>query len=356
MLTRLSTSITRRPRRSLALLVVAVLVALVVGGPVAGVLSGGEGPVVSGSQSQRADALVEQATGAGASPGVVALVTPDGGATSPAGRAAVAEVQRTLKADPDLRDVAGPSAASGDPRVAADGSSAIVTAYVRAGADEDAVGERLVATLGDEPGVTLGGGAVAGMQIGEQAGEDLSVAELFAFPILAILAFLLFGSLRSAVVPLATALVTILFAFFALRIVTAFYDVQVYALNLMFALGLGLAVDYALFLIARYREEAAAGAPDAAALRRTVTGAGRTVIFSAVTVAVSLSALLVFEIDFIVSMGVGGVLVALAAAVGALTVVPVLLAFWGPKIVARRAGATAARERHRASGRASPTA
>ncbi len=342
MLTRLSTAISRRPRRSLALLIAAVLIAGVLGGPVAGLLNGGDGPVVAGSSSQRADALVEQATGAGASPGVVALVTPSGGVASAGGRAAVSEVQRTLKADPGLRDVAGPSAAAGDPRVAADGSSAIVTAYVAAAADEEVVAERLIAAFEDRTDVALGGGAVAGLQIGEQAGEDLSTAELFAFPILALLAFALFGSIRSALVPLATALVTLLFAFLALRVVVVFYDVQIFALNLMFALGLGLAVDYALFLVARYREEAERDGANAGALRRTVTGAGRTVLFSAVTVAVSLSALLVFDIEFIVSMGVGGVLVALAAAVAALTVVPVMLAFWGPRIVTRRAGATAA--------------
>ena len=340
MLNRLSTLISRHPRRSLLTLVLAVLVATVIGGPVAGLLSGGDGPVVSGSDSQRADALVEQATGAGASPGVVALVTPAGGVASPGGRAAVAQARRMLQADPDLRNVAGPGASPADPRIASDGSSAIVTAYVRASAEEDVVGARLTAAFKDRKEVVLGGGTIAGLQIGDQAGQDLSIAEMLAFPVLALLAFLLFGSLRSAVVPLATALVTILLAFLALRVVNTFYDVQIYALNLMFALGLGLAVDYALFLIARYREEALLGAPDAAALRR-VAGAGRTVLFSAVTVAVSLSALLVFDIPFIVSMGIGGVLVSLAAAVAALTVVPVTLAFWGPKIVARRAGATA---------------
>ena len=98
MLNRLSTLISRHPRRSLLTLVLAVLVATVIGGPVAGLLSGGDGPVVSGSDSQRADALVEQATGAGASPGVVAL-SPWGG-VPPGGCAAVAQARRMLQADP----------------------------------------------------------------------------------------------------------------------------------------------------------------------------------------------------------------------------------------------------------------
>ncbi|MCU0314355.1 MAG: MMPL family transporter, partial [Solirubrobacteraceae bacterium] len=340
MLARLATRITDRPRRALLVLGLAVLAAGLLGGPVAGLLASGDGPVVAGSSSQRADALVEQATGAGAGPGVVALVAPPGGVASPQGRAAVAGVQRTLAADPDLRDVQAPRRAAGDPRVSRDGAAAIVTARVRAGAPEDELAARLTTAFADRDDVTLGGGAIAGEQIGEQAGSDLATAETLAFPVLALLAFLLFGSVRSALVPLATALAAILFGFLALRAATAVYDVQVYALNLMFALGLGLAVDYALFLVARYREEAGRGAADAAALRRTLTGAGPTVLFSAATVAVSLSALLVFEVPFIVSMGIGGVLIALAAALAALTVVPVLLAFWGPRIVAGRAGAT----------------
>lgn len=342
MLARLATLITDRPRRALLALGLAVLVAGVLGGPVAGLLASGDGPVVAGSSSQRADALVEQATGAQAAPGVVALVSPPGGVASPRGRAAVADVQRTLAADPGLRSVQAPGPGARDPRVGRDGTAAIVTARVRADAQEDAVVARLTAAFAGRDDVTLGGGAVAGEQIGEQAGTDLGTAETLAFPVLALLAFLLFGSVRSALVPLATALAAILFGFLALRVATAFYDVQVYALNLMFALGLGLAVDYALFLVARYREEVARGAADAGALRRTLTGAGPTIVFSAVTVAVSLSALLVFEVPFIISMGIGGVLIALAAALAALTVVPVLLVFWGPRIAAGRAGATSA--------------
>jgi len=342
MLARFAALVARHPRRSLVALLVAVLVAGVIGGPVAGQLSAGDGPVVAGSSSQRADALVEEATGAGASPGVVALVTPSGGVASSAGRAAVAEVQRTLKADPDLRDVRGPTGPADDAYTATDSSSAIVIASVDASADGDVVAKRLLAAFDGRDDVTLGGETIAGRQIGEQAGEDLSMAEMMALPVLALLAFLLFGSVRSALVPLATALATVMGALLALRLVNEFYDVQVYALNLMFGLGLGLAVDYALFLVARYREEVGRGETDAAALRRTLAAAGRTVIFSAVTVAVSLAALLVFKLQFVVSMGIGGVLVALSAALAALTVVPILLALWGPKIVARRAGATAA--------------
>jgi RND superfamily putative drug exporter len=124
----------------------------------------------------------------------------------------------------------------------------------------------------------------------------------------------------------------ILGTFFLLRVVSTFTDMSVFALNLTIGLGLGLAIDYSLFIVSRYREEAARDDFGLAALRRTLRTAGRTVLFSSVTVAVSVASLAIFPQVFLYSMGIAGAIVALLAATLALTVLPALLAVLGPRV------------------------
>jgi RND superfamily putative drug exporter len=107
---------------------------------------------------------------------------------------------------------------------------------------------------------------------------------------------------------------------------------SVFALNLIIGLGLGLAIDYSLFIVSRFREELERGLDTAAALAATLRTAGRTVLFSAATVAAALAALLVFPQRFLYSMGIGGMLVTLVAATVSLTVLPALLAALGPRV------------------------
>ena len=107
---------------------------------------------------------------------------------------------------------------------------------------------------------------------------------------------------------------------------------SIYALNLITGLGLGLAIDYSLFMVSRFREELERGLDTAAALRATMATAGRTVLFSSITVAAALAALLVFPLRFLYSMGVGGLVCALAAALVSLTLLPAVLAALGPSV------------------------
>jgi uncharacterized membrane protein YdfJ with MMPL/SSD domain len=126
--------------------------------------------------------------------------------------------------------------------------------------------------------------------------------------------------------------------FFALRIVSSFVDISVFALNLVTGLGLGLAIDYSLFMVSRYREEGAVRGYGAAALIRTLQTSGRTILFSSVTVAAAIATLMIFPQRFLYSMGIAGSLVALLAAALALLVLPALLGVLGPRVNALSPG------------------
>ena len=199
-------------------------------------------------------------------------------------------------------------------------------------ADEDEAADALVERMRGEPGVTVGGGIVAFNQVGEQVESDLQRAEMLAAPILLLFSLLVFRSLVAALLPLAVGTATVLLTFSGLRIINEFEPMSTFAINLTTGLGLGLAIDYSLFMVSRFREELEADGDRSRALHATVRTAGRTVLFSAFTVAAALAAMLVFPLRFLYSMGAGGVLVALSAALVSLTLLPALLAVLGPRV------------------------
>ena len=174
--------------------------------------------------------------------------------------------------------------------------------------------------------------AVAAPQISEQVSEDLARAELLAFPLLFLFSLFVFRGVVAALLPLGVGMMTVLGAFLVMRGIHAVLPMSIFALNLIIGLGLGLAIDYSLFVVSRFREELERHGETAPALRRTMATAGRTVLFSAVTVAAALAALVVFPQRFLYSMGLGGAAVALVAAVVSLTVLPALLAVLGPRV------------------------
>ena len=195
----------------------------------------------------------------------------------------------------------------------------------------DAVEDRFA----EEEDVTIGGGLFADTQVGDTVGEDLASAELLALPILILLSLLFFRG-RAAVMPLIVGLTTILGTFLILTAVNQVYGLSIFALNLVIGLGLGLAIDYTLFLVTRYREELAARGEGPAAIRATLMSAGRTVVFSALTVAVALMTLTLFPLGFLRSMGIAGATVALIAATAALVIPPALFGLWGERLLTRR--------------------
>jgi uncharacterized membrane protein YdfJ with MMPL/SSD domain len=148
--------------------------------------------------------------------------------------------------------------------------------------------------------VKLGGYPAVSQDMTEQVQKDLETAESMSFPILFVLLLVIFGSLVAASLPLFIGGFAILGAFLILRITTNFADVSVFAINVITMLGLGLAIDYSLFVVIRFREELVRQDGDvSAALARTMQTAGRTVFFSGLTVTISLLSLIVFPQRFL---------------------------------------------------------
>lgn len=309
------------PRRSLVGVFLFVVVAGAFGGPVAGALTSDGGFAPADSDSALAVERIEAATGREVSPGLVVLVD------DPAPTAVEAVADR-------LADVPGVVEAvpGGQAR---DGSSAIVLGTIAADASDEDVASDAIDAFASDSGVTVGGGAVSGLQIGEQVGEDLGRAEMLAFPVLVLLSLLIFRG-RGAVLPLVVGVTTVLGTFLAMAGINQVYGLSVFALNLVIGLGLGLAIDYTLFLLTRYREELDRQGPTFDALRTTMATAGRTVAYSAATVAVALATLTIFPQGFLKSMGIAGATVAVVAALASLVVTPALLALWGGRLASRR--------------------
>ena len=177
--------------------------------------------------------------------------------------------------------------------------------------------------------------------VNETVSEDLARAELITLPIVLILSLLIFGSLVAALMPVMVGAISVLGALALVRVLTNFGEVSIFSINVISLLGMGLAIDYALFIVSRFREELA-GLPEddpaatRTAMRTTMMTAGRTVLFSGFTVAAAMSALLVFPQNFLKSLGYGGIAAVLVGVLTALTVLPALLLLLGRRIDAGR--------------------
>ncbi|MEU4268498.1 MMPL family transporter [Streptomyces sp. NPDC026092] len=217
-----------------------------------------------------------------------------------------------------------------------DGRQAVIAARVEG--DEKAAGEILERIAPEYRGtrgpveVSLGGPLAVQHEMQTVIQEDLLRAELIALPVTLVLLVMVFGSAVAALLPLGIGIVAILGTNAVLRGLTEFTDVSVFAQNLTTALGLGLAIDYALFVVRRFREELAAGAEPRTAIGITLRTAGRTVMFSALTVAVSLAAMLVFPQYFLRSFAYAGIAVVLLAAAAALILLPAALLLLGDRV------------------------
>jgi uncharacterized membrane protein YdfJ with MMPL/SSD domain len=334
MFTALADHTTAHPKRTLLAVVVFVVLAGVFGGPVAGALEESGGFTASDSGSARAVDRIEQAIGTQAAPGVVALLRTPSGAESPEARERIAAVQRTLVAEPGIASVTSVETTDDARFVSRDGRATYVAATLEASADEDAVVAGLSDRFERDDDVVLGGSLFAGSQIGDRVTADLGRAEMLALPILALLSLVFFRG-RAAVLPLAVGITTVLGAFLALTAVDQVYGLSIFALNLVIGLGLGLAIDYTLFLVTRFREELEAQGPGPGAVRTTMNTAGRTVAYSAATVALALITLTVFPLGFLQSMGIAGAVVGLVAGLASLVIAPTMFAIWGSRLAVR---------------------
>jgi len=330
----------RRP--VLVLSVVFFAVAGMLGGSVADRLDpyGAEDPA---TEAVKADERLEAAGHRDTS---VIVLMQDTDPTTPAGARRVREIERKVKVEDEVDGVVGYAQTQSPDFISEDGDSTYLAVSLMSTEDKELqdAGQRISDELDGEPGVSVGGYALATKQINKQVEEDLRTAEMLVFPLLLLLLFIFFRSLVAALLPLMVGGLAIVGTFLLLRIGSELGSISIFALNLTTGLGLGLAIDYSLFVVSRYREEIAKSGAGFEAMKRTLATAGRTVFFSSLTVAAALASLCVFPQRFLYSMGLGGSLVVLLAAVIALTVLPAVLALLGtrvnslaPKFLQRRA-------------------
>ncbi|MGV9413841.1 MMPL family transporter [Nocardia sp. NPDC003693] len=340
MLTSLARTAMARPR---AVLVAALLLMIMCGGFGATAKSHmvGGGYLTGELESVQANEFMADSFPDG-NPNIIVMITSEGGVNSPESRAEAQRITDLLTADPEVTGVqsywtsttARPDLATG--LRSKDSKRGLIMATLQ-GTDNEVqiAANALSAELnGDRDGVQVRTGGMAGTfaDINRQVEKDLLVSEAIAIPITAVLLVLVFGSVVAAMLPLAVGLFAIAATLGILRLLTMVMDVSLFALNMTSALGFALAIDYSLFIVSRYREEVAAGRDPKAAIARAVQTAGRTVVFSGLTVALALAALAVFPQPFFKSFAYAGVAVVLAAVAASVVLLPAALVLLGDRI------------------------
>ncbi|WP_436527220.1 MMPL family transporter [Actinoplanes sp. HUAS TT8] len=272
-----------------------------------------------------------------ADPNLVVLISKPGGSVDdPDVRAAAKRVTQHLAADPGVT-VAGSYWAGGPPQLAGRAHDKGMI-LVHVDGDDDTSADR-AAVLHDQLAVDqgpiqvrFGGFTQINNDINDQVTKDLATAESIAIPITLVLLLLVFGTVGAAGAPLLIGIFSIVSTLGTLRLLAAITDVSVFSVNMATALGLGLAVDYSLLFVSRYREERVREADLAVALGNTMRTAGRTILFSAATVAVALCSLMVFPQYFLRSFAFAGIAVVVTTVGAAMLVLPALLALLGARI------------------------
>jgi uncharacterized membrane protein YdfJ with MMPL/SSD domain len=325
------------PRRILAIAALLLLAAAVFGIPVAKSLSAG-GFQDPGSESAQAGRLLAEKFAQGDMQMLVTVSSP-AGARSPAASAVANDVVDHLKRSAHVANVT--SAWTVAPQAAAqliskDGSAGLIVAGITGG-ENDAqkyANELSEDVVHDHDGVTVrsGGMAMVYAQITEQSQHDLLLMESIAIPLSFLVLVWVFGGLVAAALPMAVGGLAIVGGMAVLRLITFSTDVSIFALNLSTALGLALAIDYTLLIISRYRDELADGVPRDEALVRTMSTAGRTVLFSATTVALSMAVMLLFPMYFLKSFAYAGVATVGFAAAAAVIVTPAAIWLLGDRL------------------------
>jgi uncharacterized membrane protein YdfJ with MMPL/SSD domain len=326
-------TISRHPWRVVIAGIAFAAVCGVFGGPVAGLLQGG-GFNDPAAQSTSAASRLEAATGIRPDGGVSVVVKAGQAVTTESTRQEVDRVSAIVAADPGVKVALNYFTTHSSSLVSNDGTETLVIGELRSMSDTEAgvASARIQRALAGDPAVKVGGFGLANTQVQSQVSADLAHAEELAFPILFLLSLWVFRGAVAALLPLLVGGVTILGSFLGLRLVTLNTPLSIFALNLVTGMGLGLAIDYSLFMVSRFREELAAGRSTDEALRRTLNTSGRTILFSSLTVAAAIASLTVFPEKFLYSMGVGGVLVALVACSVSLLLLPAVLKLLGPRV------------------------
>ncbi len=325
------------PRRIIAIAALVMVAAGIFGIPVAKSLSAG-GFQDPGSQSAKATQLLGDKFGQGDMQLLITVSAPAGATSAPARAVATGIVDHLARS----AHVANVTSAWTAPPAAArtliskDGTSGLIVAGITGGENN---AQKYAQTLSDEvvhdhQGVTVraGGMAMVYAQINHQNERDLLLMESIAIPLSLIVLVWVFGGLLAAALPMAVGLLTIAGSMAVLRAITLSTDVSIFALNLSTAMGLALAIDYTLLIVSRYRDELATGAGRDEALIRTMATAGRTVLFSAITVALSMAVMALFPMYFLKSIAYGGIATVAFAAVAAVVVTPAVIVLLGSRL------------------------
>ncbi|MDX6689612.1 MAG: putative drug exporter of the superfamily [Solirubrobacteraceae bacterium] len=334
MLAAITRLVTGRPKRVLIVTAAFFVVAAGLGVPVAGLLSVHPDTdfVDTSSENSVTTQRLEDLQGRTLSPGVIVLVRGDG-PRSARGRSEIRRVAAVLRRDRAVALVkdALPGGPQGQAFASRDRRASFLAVFLKESGDEDDA-TRIAKAMDAFPYVQTGGLQVAGPQVGDQVSADLGKAELLAFPLLFLLSLIVFRGAVAALLPLFVGFLTIMATFLGLRIINEMTSLSIFALNLAIGLGLGLAIDYSLFILSRYREEVERVGAGREAMTATLRTAGRTVIFSSLTVAAAMLALLVFPERFLYSMAISGALTALSAGVIALTALTALITVLGDRV------------------------
>ncbi len=312
-----------------------VVAAAIFGSGVFGLLSAG-GFQDPNSQSTHAQTLLDQQLG-GASTDIVLLFRSNTlKATDPAFASAATQLLSTLQAQPEVASVISYYSTQSSAFISRDGHETFAALQL-VPKDETSKEKdyKALLPLMNSPTlqVSVGGTVAVNVAVNNQVSADLEHAEVLTFPIVAVLLVIVFGGLVAAGLPLLIGVIAILGAFAVIRLLTGLTDISVFAINVVTVIGLGLAIDYSLFIVTRFREELRPDEGDVrGALQRTLATAGRTILFSGLTVSVSLLGLLLFPEGFLRSMGLGAIGAVLVALLAALTILPAVLALLGSRV------------------------
>ncbi|MGZ8801360.1 MAG: MMPL family transporter [Mycobacterium sp.] len=329
------------PRRVLAVSALLMVIAGVFAVPVTKSLSAG-GFQDPSAESARATQLLADKFGQSDTQ-LILMVTAAHGVQDPAARAAGADIAEYLINAPDVTGVVSawtaPPPAAGS-LISVDGKSGLVVAGISGGEKEapqraQVLTEAVMAAAGRHHGevtVQAGGSPMVFAQINSQTGRDVLVMEAIAIPVSFAVLVWIFGGLLAAALPVAVGAMAIVGSLAILRLIALATDVSIFALNLSTALGLALAIDYTLLIVSRYRDEIAGGAQRDEALTQTMLTAGRTVVFSATTVALSLAAMVLFPMYFLKSFAYAGIATVALCAVAALVVTPAAIVVLGARL------------------------
>ncbi len=291
-----------------------------------------------GSAVVLAQHQIQRATGANPEEGYEVVVRTAAPITADSPLPArVGTVVRLLRARPEVKQVLDYANTGDSTMISRSGDLTVVVATVGNVNEKQSVGalERAIAAQPSlEGNVWLGGPTTADVEIAAVSSQDLGRAELFALPFLFLLLFFVFRGIRAASMPLIGAIFAIAVTLGVMGLIMVALPLSVFALNLVIALGLGLSVDFSLLIVSRFREEFLRQGSTEAALAIVRRTAGRTVLFSSLTIAAAMATLAIFPERFVYSMGIAGAIVVLSAGVFALFVLPSLLTIYGDRIAA----------------------